>query len=160
MNRKRMLEDTQLVKPPRGHLRRGMAVALLGVLGTGVGCGGAVSSGKAADSELNSLTDAEALLASAEADVQRSFGDRAIADATGGGAEPLDAAPSPAPPSMEPPADRQSDDACELACRALGSMRRAADRICSLSADRCDDATARLTRAERRVFDACPGCSA
>jgi hypothetical protein len=50
---------------------------------------------------------------------------------------------------------------CELACRALGSIRRAADRICALEpGPRCDAARAKANDTTRRVEDACPSCAA
>jgi len=60
----------------------------------------------------------------------------------------------------------ETGDACSIACRALASMRRSADRVCALApsaspdAPRCDDAKDRVTKAERRVRERCPGCSA
>lgn len=47
---------------------------------------------------------------------------------------------------------------CRTACRALDSMRRAKERICSLSQDqpeRCESARERLDRAERHVSSRC-----
>jgi hypothetical protein len=49
---------------------------------------------------------------------------------------------------------------CETACRAVGSMRRSAERICELTdqADsRCTGARQRVTRAEQQVERA--GCA-
>jgi hypothetical protein len=49
---------------------------------------------------------------------------------------------------------------CQAACRALRSIRRAADRICALEpGPRCDAARAKANDATRRVHDACPDCS-
>lgn len=49
---------------------------------------------------------------------------------------------------------------CATACRALASIRRAADRICALDPDeRCASARARADEATRRVRDACPECA-
>ncbi len=52
---------------------------------------------------------------------------------------------------------------CRHACRALGSMDRAAGRVCSLtredtSHDRCDDAKRRLYGARDRVRSTCGAC--
>lgn len=49
---------------------------------------------------------------------------------------------------------------CEMACRALGSMERAAKQVCVLSDDRqrCDDATRRLREARARVRASCGEC--
>jgi hypothetical protein len=49
---------------------------------------------------------------------------------------------------------------CNLACRALASIRRAAERICALEpGPRCDAARAKATDATRRVQEACPECA-
>jgi hypothetical protein len=49
---------------------------------------------------------------------------------------------------------------CSNACRALASIRRAADRICALEpGPRCADARAKADDAQRRVSEACPDCS-
>lgn len=49
---------------------------------------------------------------------------------------------------------------CATACRALASIRRAADRICALDPDeRCVAARAKADDATRRVRDACPTCT-
>jgi MYXO-CTERM domain-containing protein len=48
---------------------------------------------------------------------------------------------------------------CITACKALGSIRRAADRICALEpGPRCTDARAKADDAQRRVQAACPDC--
>lgn len=53
-----------------------------------------------------------------------------------------------------------STEDCVTACRALASIRRAADRICALEpGPRCDDARAKATDANRRVTEACPDCA-
>lgn len=49
---------------------------------------------------------------------------------------------------------------CSTACRALASIRRAADRICALDPDeRCLAARAKADDATRRVREACPECA-
>lgn len=49
---------------------------------------------------------------------------------------------------------------CVAACRALGSIRRAAERICALEpGQRCDSARDKAADATRRVRDACPDCA-
>jgi hypothetical protein len=50
-------------------------------------------------------------------------------------------------------------DRCTTVCKALASMRRSADQICSLDATRCTAAKDRLTKAEERAKQACPTCS-
>lgn len=48
---------------------------------------------------------------------------------------------------------------CVTACKALGSIRRAAERICALEAGpRCIDARTKADDAQRRVQAACPDC--
>ena len=48
---------------------------------------------------------------------------------------------------------------CVIACKALASIRRAADRICALeSGPRCVDARAKAEDAQQRVQAACPDC--
>lgn len=49
---------------------------------------------------------------------------------------------------------------CDEACRALASMRRAAEKICALSpGDRCEAAKAKADGAAARVREACPSCA-
>jgi MYXO-CTERM domain-containing protein len=49
---------------------------------------------------------------------------------------------------------------CAAACKALASIRRAADRICSLEpGPRCEAAHAKAEDATKRVRDACPECA-
>jgi hypothetical protein len=62
-------------------------------------------------------------------------------------------------------AQRQLDVAagdCRNACRALGSMDRAAGKVCELSRDddghRCDDAKGRVYFARDRVKSTCGDC--
>jgi hypothetical protein len=53
-----------------------------------------------------------------------------------------------------------STRSCVVACEALGSMARAADRLCALEpGPRCDEARARVSDAQRRVQEACPECA-
>jgi len=77
------------------------------------------------------------------------------------------AAPAPAPPATESRRARKSeqdrdlqraDDVCSLSCRALASMRRAAEGICELlpASPRCVSANGRVERARQRVESA--GC--
>jgi hypothetical protein len=65
--------------------------------------------------------------------------------------------PTPRPP----PSDMTAGPDCETACEALGSIRRAAARICEISGpgERCTSARERLDRAEKRVQEACPECA-
>jgi hypothetical protein len=49
---------------------------------------------------------------------------------------------------------------CTTACRALASIRRAADKICELEpGDRCTAGRAKADEATRRVREACPECA-
>jgi hypothetical protein len=62
--------------------------------------------------------------------------------------------------SIASQAEALSTDDCAAACRALGSMRRAADRLCTLDPGRrCTEARARVDEAARKVREACPGCA-
>jgi hypothetical protein len=79
-------------------------------------------------------------------------------------------AESPAPPAapahepQRPEAEGLAAgprDRCKLACRALGSMSRAAGRLCDLAGereDRCVTARQRVSEARTRVTRACPAC--
>jgi hypothetical protein len=56
--------------------------------------------------------------------------------------------------------DALSTSDCATACRALASIRRAADKICALDpGDRCVSGRAKADDATRRVRDACPECA-
>jgi MYXO-CTERM domain-containing protein len=49
---------------------------------------------------------------------------------------------------------------CSTACRALASIRRAADKICALDpGERCAAGRAKADEATKRVRDACPECA-
>lgn len=86
---------------------------------------------------------------------------------------PAEAAPAPKAATAPRDKDRADDEAatgqaqaegsvgsaCDLVCRALGSMRRSADGICSLTSEqheRCTTARGRVERAARQVSAA--GC--
>lgn len=75
-----------------------------------------------------------------------------------GSGEAAAASSSPAPPASS---EAQTLGApCDVACRALGSMRRSADRICGLTGDadaRCAEARRRVETAAERVRTA--GCA-
>jgi hypothetical protein len=56
-------------------------------------------------------------------------------------------------------AEPLATDRCTVICKALASMRHAASELCELTDDgRCDDAKARLAKAETRAKEACPTC--
>ena len=113
-----------------------------------------------------SLEDASAALDQAERDLQSvvlAFGDD---DAGGDRSEP---APPPAPAAggtsdiAESRAARKRPDRCVTACRALGSMNRAAGRLCGLAGGedaRCQRAEKRVGSARKLVRRACPSCNA
>ena len=50
------------------------------------------------------------------------------------------------------------ESACERACDALASMKRAADRVSVLDGDRCPSARERVTKATQRVTARCRTC--
>jgi hypothetical protein len=75
----------------------------------------------------------------------------------------------PAPADAQPRIDehgRTTLDAgqrCTIACKALASMKRAAEQVCDLEGDddeRCVDLRARVEKARRRVSGKCPQCAA
>src|SRR5689334_15517917 len=52
-----------------------------------------------------------------------------------------------------------SGEGCPIACTALVSMQRAADRLCALDpGPRCAAARGRVREATRRVREECPSC--
>ena len=58
---------------------------------------------------------------------------------------------------------RAEADRCTRACRALASMERSSERLCTLTGDgdeRCRGAQHRLEAARRLVAEACPRCLA
>jgi MYXO-CTERM domain-containing protein len=62
--------------------------------------------------------------------------------------------------SLAAEATALSTSDCATACRALASIRRAADKICALDpGDRCAAGRAKADEATRRVRDACPECA-
>jgi len=96
----------------------------------------------------------------------------------GGAAQTSPAAPSP-PPTLPAPAESKKaevqssadasgaasappPDPCTTACRALASMSRAAEHLCSLAGaedPRCGNARERFQLAESRVRQSCPHCA-
>jgi hypothetical protein len=62
--------------------------------------------------------------------------------------------------SLAEQASQLATSDCMEACRALASIRRAADKICALEpGERCAAAHAKAEEATRRVRDACPDCA-
>ena len=117
----------------------------------------------------DSVDDASAALDQAERDLQSvvlAFGDD---DAGGDRSETAPAAPPPAPAAGgtsdidESRSARKRPDRCVTACRALGSMNRAAGRLCGLAGGedaRCQRAEKRVGSARKLVRRACPSCNA
>ena len=57
-------------------------------------------------------------------------------------------------------ASELSTSDCAAACKALASIRRAADRICELEpGPRCDAARSKAENATKKVREACPECA-
>ncbi|HEY1956250.1 MAG TPA: MYXO-CTERM sorting domain-containing protein [Polyangiaceae bacterium] len=54
--------------------------------------------------------------------------------------------------------DAPSPD-CATACKALESLARAADHICAIAPEHCQEARARVAAARERVRAACPDCA-
>jgi hypothetical protein len=76
-------------------------------------------------------------------------------------AAPLPAAPAPADDETAQAEARDAGGGCALACRALASMRRAAEHVCRAAGAgdaRCDRALQRVDGADRRVREACEAC--
>ena len=98
-------------------------------------------------------TDAEGALAEldrAEAELQRAFGNNRAAE------KGADEASKPVQLGESPP------DPCETACKALASMKRASEHLCSLAGDgdeRCSAGRDRLAKAGERVRGSCPSCA-
>jgi hypothetical protein len=62
--------------------------------------------------------------------------------------------------SLARQAEALGTDDCAAACKALASMRRAADRICAMDpGDRCAEARETLEGATRKVRARCPACA-
>ena len=103
----------------------------------------------AADLQPMSVEGAVAELDRAEREVNQAFGGET----------------KPASPMPDPRAGTglggDAGDPCVIACRALGSMVRAASRLCELAGEgeRCDAANVRVKSASERVRGACPGCA-
>jgi hypothetical protein len=89
--------------------------------------------------------------------------ERGRADVDAEEAEAMDKTGTPSP-SQQPPAGSTSlaADHCPRACRALGSMRRSAERLCELTGrndPRCHNVEQRFDRARDTVRRSCPACA-
>jgi MYXO-CTERM domain-containing protein len=78
-------------------------------------------------------------------------------------ADPTSAPATQAIEALQAEVDRDYAQAlaadCAIACRALDSMRRAAERLCALDPGaRCASAREKLEAASAHVRTACPGC--
>jgi len=96
----------------------------------------------------------------AEAEVERALGGEGDYATPPTPAAPVTTDGAPGPVAKRP--EVLGGDPCHTACRALASMRRAADRLCAISGDepeRCGDARGRVERAEERVSARCPACA-
>jgi len=118
------------------------------------------------DDQLAAIEDIEAAFAASAGDLDRMLGD-ARADANAEAAPLADSAADAAQgrprPAAAAPKKARRPDICELACRALGSMRRSASRLCELTGDddeRCGRVRERVSGARGRVANACPDCEA
>jgi hypothetical protein len=86
--------------------------------------------------------------------------------APAGAPRPVDVAPAANKDDLARDKKKAEDSrqaGCELACRAMASMRRSADRICEILSnehDRCTAARRRVSDAERRISDAKCQCTA
>ena len=110
---------------------------------------------------LDTADDAARAFADAERQLDGMFqpadGATPLVPDTSGTAQPGTAPPAPPRP------EALAADRCTNACRALGSMRRSAARLCELAGQddpRCSEVTARVQRAEGRVRQSCPACDA
>lgn len=98
------------------------------------------------------LGDAEAELALAEQTLAQLF-PVTVLEPNGQPVTPVQPSPS------TDPLGAGGESRCEVACRALGSMRRSADSVCRLAGaedPRCELARGRVVKAESRVASA--GC--
>lgn len=55
--------------------------------------------------------------------------------------------------------ENTSTSDCATACKALESLARAAEHICAVAPEHCDEARARVRAATDRVHAACPQCT-
>ena len=98
----------------------------------------------------------------ADSDPESEF-DRAEAELNGlwtqDDGEPLDGPR----PMQEDGAAMSAGRRCTIACKALASMKRSANRICDMTGEgdsRCESLRERVERARSRVFSSCPSCEA
>lgn len=152
-----------------------------------IGCGGASKQADdpatessapdaagAAEQERGAETeqDPEAVFAAAEKQLEGLFAGREKAGATVGPASPSPSLPSPNQGSTAKPMNEdegeeisavEREKRCTIACRALSSMQRSADRVCEMTSEgdsRCEQLRQRVERARSTVYASCPACQA
>ena len=104
---------------------------------------------------LASVDDAAKAFEAAEDDLDQSLLSQGLPE------QGIDAEEAEAADATRPKAAPMAADRCSRACRALGSMRRSADRLCELTGrddPRCQNVEQRLVRARDTVARSCPGC--
>lgn len=144
---------------PSSHGVFASALALVAVALSAIaaGCGSAPAADAPAMKVESSspLAEAEADLARAEASLGSFLGPAGARTDASSSAEP---GTGVVPSEPTPMNDATPVSTCETACDALGSMRRSAERICSLDESRCDGARSRVESASERVKARCPEC--
>lgn len=84
----------------------------------------------------------------------------AFASPDGGQVESVDLLAGQVEIEADHVAEKLATHVCDEACRALASMRRAADRLCAIEpGERCTRARARCEEAALKVREACPECA-
>ncbi|MCC6553242.1 MAG: hypothetical protein IT372_09515 [Polyangiaceae bacterium] len=175
-------------RSPLSALALALALAALPACAAGAAKSGGAAAALGADEPLpGDVEGTIALLDRAEADLAGAIGGaparrardgQPAADAPAGGEAAPEPAPPPPPPATQaaPAAEKPAGAApakeeqempvsaspCATACRALASMRRAAEHLCGLAGQedaRCGSARERVQRAGERVHAACPACS-
>ena len=110
---------------------------------------------------MNDADEAEAVFRAAEADMQASL--TVTEDPPPAPASQPEDSHAGAPVPAEPLRANRSVDRCTRACRALGSMQRAANRLCELTGEddsRCERVRERVDEARTTVRASCPRCAA
>ncbi len=146
-------------------------LALAGAVAGSAACSKqAADTGVGREPVMKTATEAAAVFDDAEQELGAALRGKAAPPPTGADAfeapEPLPAQPSPPDPrpaseSPQPETRLAAESPCTKACRALASMRRAADRLCELTGEgdeRCQDVRDRVKVARKRVQSRCPAC--
>lgn len=158
MDARSALVDTCSVQRARSSL---VLLAVAGLSGLGLGCGGAPAGPRAPDAPAaveaspRTIEDAQAAIARARAEIDRAAPAPQAAQAAQPGQPSSPPAPPPPSAAAEPnSAPSAGADACAAPCRALASMRRAVGALCELTGSedlRCAEATRTLAESEARV---------